>query len=194
MKFRMAENSLFAILLRSAWWISALVALAVLGLAFAWLPPAYVVVGATAAVPFAVIAAIAAWRQWRTPGARQVADTRDALRSMSWPRFADVMAAALTRDGYVVQALNDAAADFEARRDGLVTLVACKRWKAARLGVDPLRALDGLRDDRGAHVCLFVVTGEVGDAARRYAAEHRIRIVDDVELTRLTAPVLRASG
>ena len=59
----MAENSLFAILLRSPWWVSLGVALALALLMRLLLPKDYAVAGMLGALPFVVIAAIAAWKQ-----------------------------------------------------------------------------------------------------------------------------------
>ncbi|MBN8509743.1 MAG: restriction endonuclease, partial [Burkholderiales bacterium] len=68
MKLRMAENSLFAILLRSPWWVSLAIAAALALLARLLLPERFVAVGAFGAgFPFVVIAAIAAWRRLRAP-------------------------------------------------------------------------------------------------------------------------------
>ncbi len=68
MKFRMSQNSIFAVLLRSPWWMSAGVALLLSVGGFAALPLEYAAMGVFAAVPFAVIAIIAAYRQLRAPG------------------------------------------------------------------------------------------------------------------------------
>jgi len=66
-KFQMAKNSLFAVLLRSPWWISAGIALLLALLSFALLPEAYRIVGALSGLPFVVVAALAARRQWHLP-------------------------------------------------------------------------------------------------------------------------------
>ena len=50
----MAENSLFAILLRSSWWISAAVAVGIVLLSRVALPQQYFIFGAVAGLPFAV--------------------------------------------------------------------------------------------------------------------------------------------
>lgn len=63
MKLRMAENSLFAILLRSRWWISLLIALGIGLVAAALLPAQWRVVGAVSGMPFIVIAVLAARHQ-----------------------------------------------------------------------------------------------------------------------------------
>ncbi|KOQ26987.1 membrane protein, partial [Achromobacter xylosoxidans] len=72
MKFRMSQNSIFAVLLRSPWWMSAGVALLLSVGGFAALPLEYAAMGVFAAVPFAVIAIIAAYRQLRAPSGARV--------------------------------------------------------------------------------------------------------------------------
>ena len=75
MKFKMAEKSLFAILLRSPWWISFAIAVA-FGLASkALLPAQYFVFGALGGLPFVVIGVIAAWRQFSAPSTAHVEGT-----------------------------------------------------------------------------------------------------------------------
>jgi restriction system protein len=59
MKLRMNDNSLFAILLRSPWWASALLAVGVFGVARLLVPPFY---AAFVPLPFVVIAGVVLWR------------------------------------------------------------------------------------------------------------------------------------
>ena len=65
MKFKMPRNSIFAVLLRSPWWISAAIAALLSAGGFAALPLEYAAMGVFAAIPFAVIAIMAAWKQLR---------------------------------------------------------------------------------------------------------------------------------
>ena len=67
-----------------------------------------------------------------------------------------------------------------------MTLVGCRRWKAARTGVEPLREFDAATSEQGAHKRLYVAVGEVSDAAR-LRGEERIRLVGEEELTTLLA-------
>ena len=60
----MAENSVFAILLRSSWWISVVVGAIIVVLCLALLPKDIRFVGAAGSLPFFVIGALAAKRQW----------------------------------------------------------------------------------------------------------------------------------
>lgn len=180
MKFPMAKNSLFAILLRSPWWYSFLIALAI-GLATsALLPVDYRVAGAITGVPFLVIAAAAAWRQRQLPNAAQVETTRQAVAAMAWPAFAALLEQAFRRDGYeVARPAGGDAVDFVLERRGRRMFVAARRWKSARTGLETLRALQSAREagpDDLPNDALYIGLGELTDNARPFAAEHRIAI------------------
>lgn len=193
MKFQMAKNSLFAVLLRSPWWISFAISAAIVALAKAIMPAIPFGYAIFAALPFLVIGSIAAWRQLRAPSATRVANTIDAVRAMSWADFASALEDAFRKDGYTVSRIDGAAADFEMTKAGRTALVACKRWKIARLGVDPLRDLVAAKDAREANDCIYVATGEVTDRARKFAVEKRIRLVHGAELAQLLPRATRAA-
>ncbi len=180
----MAENSLFAILLRSPWWISFAIALALAAAAMALLPEAYRVVGAVSGVPFVVIGAMAALRQWRAPSAAQVAQTHAAISAMAWPAFAKALEDAFIRDGYGVKPGAAAPVDFVLERKGRVTVVSARRWKSARIGVEVLRALQSACEAAEAQDALCVCLGQLTDSARPFAAEHRIAIWQSAELAK----------
>ncbi len=134
------------------------------------------------ALPFAAIGGYAAWRQLRAPGAQRVAATLEGLRGMGWEAFSAALEDAFRRDGYGVARPNAPGADLELTRAGRVTLVGCKRWKAARAGIEPLRELEAAREKRAAHECIYVVAADVSDNAQAFAAEKRIRLLRDAEL------------
>ena len=98
MNWQLNENSLFAILLRSSWWISFAIAGAVTAVAVALLPDAYKGFGAMTGLPFVVIGAIAAWRQLQAPSAARIDRTLAAVRGMSWVEFSRAVEAASERD------------------------------------------------------------------------------------------------
>jgi hypothetical protein len=81
MPLKMHENSLFAILLRQAWWISGLVAIAMFGLLRLILPWEFALF---VALPFVAISAYVAWKQLRAPGAGRIAKTVERVRGLSW--------------------------------------------------------------------------------------------------------------
>jgi restriction system protein len=182
MKLRMHENSLFAVLLRSPWWISIAIAAGLTVAARLVVPDIYAVfVG----LPFLVIGVIAGWKQLRAPSARRVAGTLEAVRAMPWGDFSSALEDAFRRDGYKVSRLTGAEADFEMTKSGRVSLVSCKRWKVARTGIEPLRELYAAKRTREAHECIYVAAGELTDNARKFAVENNIRIAQGAELARL---------
>jgi restriction system protein len=182
---KMNPNSLFAILLRSPWWISIAVGAALVAFARAVLPEAYAPYGMFAALPFFGIGGYAGWKQLRTPSAARVAATLEALRALPWDEFSAALADAFVREGYGVKSVNLAGAEFEITRLRRVTLVGCKRWKVARTGIEPLRELAAARKAHDAHECAYVAAGEVTDNARAYAAENGIRLIEGIELAKL---------
>jgi restriction system protein len=188
MPLQMPEKSLFAILLRSPWWASAGIAAAVGLVAFALMPEAYRVAGALSGFPFLILAGVAAWQQRHRPSAARVEQTRQALAAMAWPAFAVLLEQAFRSDGYTVQRIEgkNAAADFVLERGPRRTLVSARRWKTARTGVEPLRALQAERessawDDRPTDA-LCVGLGELTDGACAFAAEQRITVWQAADL------------
>lgn len=191
MKFRMAEKSLFAILLRSSWWVSFAVAAGIVVVARLALPERYLVGGLLAAIPFLGIGFVTAWRQLRAPSAARVAADLERIESMSWREFSIAVADAFRRDGYVTGRLEGSAADFEMTKAGRTSLVSCKRWKAASTGVEWLRDLDALTKARDAHEGIYIVIGGVTENARRYAAGSTVRLLEGIELAQRLRGVQR---
>ena len=181
------KNSLFAVLLRSPWWISFAVAAATIvvsrfALARFEIPELYSVF---VALPFLVIGCVAGWQQLRAPSAERIAATLESLRAMSWDEFSPALENAFRRDGYAVSRLNISGADLELTKSGRVCLVSGKRWKAARTGIEPLKELDAARLARDAHECIYAAAGEITDNARAFAAGKNIRLLDGAELAKL---------
>ncbi len=184
MKFRMAPNSLFAILLRQPWWVSLLIALLFAGVSFALLPADAAPFGAVGALPFVGLALVALKRQWGQPSASRVEAVATALAGMSWESFRKVLEQAYTRQGWEVERLSGAA-DLRLRKPGSQVLVAARRWKAARQGEDALQALRGAMVSFDCDRALFVALGDVSPNARRLAGEYGITLVQAEGLAQL---------
>jgi restriction system protein len=189
----MAQNSLFAILLRSPWWISFIVAAVITLVARMALPQYSVVYGILAGLPFIVVGCIAGWRQFKAPSAASVANTLATAGSLSWRDFSGAIEDAFRRDGYDVSRLDGPAADFMITRAGRTALVSCKRWKAVSNGLAPLRDLDAAAESREAGESIFITLGELTDNARRFAAEKKIRVVQGAGLAQLLRGIKAAS-
>jgi restriction system protein len=183
-KLKMAENSLFAILLRSPWWISIAICIAIGALGFALLPERFRIVGALGGLPFGVIGVVAALRQRHLPSAARVDETRQAVARMGWPAFSALLAQGFEREGYTVLRARDVAYDFELQRQGRRTLVAAKRWKSARTGLETLKALQAAREAADVSDAIVVALGDLSEAAVPYAKQHAIAVWQAPEIAK----------
>jgi restriction system protein len=189
-KFKMSEKSLFAVLLRSPWWISFLLVAVVALLAGALLPDKYAGVGMLGGFPFFVIGCMAFWRQRNLPSDAHAEQVLQTLSGMGWRDFSALLETAFIRQGYSVTPLQGAA-DLQLEKKGVITLVSAKRWKAATMGVESLRELVAQRQalEAGNSVCISL--GQVSDKARAYAAENRVTLISGVDLVVLTAGAVK---
>ncbi|MGU9989767.1 restriction endonuclease [Bordetella avium] len=185
MKLKLSQNSIFAVLLRSPWWMSAGVAVFLCVAAFGALPKDFAAVAVFSAVPFAIISLLSAVRQWKKPSEARVLAVAQAVADMSWAQFADTAEAGFKRDGCEVERLQTAGADFLLRRGDHQALVSARRWKAAAVGVEPLRELQALREKRGAREAIFIALGDVSDKAWHYARLQDVSLMTAPELAQL---------
>lgn len=185
MKWKMAKNSLFAILLRSPWWVSVSIVAVISLLSGALLPANYVAFGVMGAFPFLVIGVMAAWRQVRAPDPTQVAEALRKAGTLSWRDFSRLLEAVYIKQGYTVTRLNSSAADFSLFKDGQTRLVCAKRWKAATHGIEAVRDLVALRDARGAQHCTYLCLNPLTDQARRLARVEGVHLTSENEIAAL---------
>ena len=173
MKFKMAEKSLFAVLLRSPWWISMVVAAVIALLAKAFGPAQYANGMALGGFPFVVIGLLALRRQWGVPSAAQVSAMLPRLVAMPWAEFSAALQAAYERQGYQVKPCTGAA-DFELVQSGRTTLVLARRWKAANQGVQQLQDLVARRVAQDASACVLVCLEPLSLPAAKFAKTNAI--------------------
>lgn len=183
MKFKMARNSLFAVLLRSPWWISMGIAALFVAAAYALLPAAYQLAGAMGAAPFLVIGVVAAWKQAQLPSARRSEQVLRAVSAMAWPQFSALLEEALAKQGYGVER-RQGAADFMLTREGRGTLLSARRWKAARHGEESLLALHSAAQASGAG-CIYVALGELSANASSFAQRNQVQLMQGPALVYL---------
>jgi restriction system protein len=176
MKLKMAPNSLFAVLLRSPWWISLLLALMVGAAAFALFPLEYRAAGALSGLPFFAIALVALWQQMQRPSSARADEILRAVGRMNWPEFSELLEQGFAGQGYSVSRVQGAA-DLSVSRQGRTTLVAARRWKAARPGEDLLQALHAAAQIEGASHCLYVTLGELSDKALTFAKRNQVQVM-----------------
>jgi len=183
MKLKMAPNSLFAVLLRSPWWISVGIFVLFVAAAYAWLPAQYRLAGAMGAAPFAIIGVIAAWRQARLPSAKRSEEVLRAVAAMAWPQFSSVLEQGFAKQGYSVER-RQGAADFALLRAGRTTLVSARRWKAARHGEESLQTLHSAAQAGDAD-CIYVALGDLSANAQNFAKRNNIQLMQGPALAYL---------
>ena len=192
MKFKMAKNSLFAILLRSPWWISFCIVAVFTLASIAVLPKEYVGFGVMGGLPFLVIGLMAARKQWRAPSSARVAEALAQAGDMSWRDFSGQIERIYGQQAYAVTRLNSSAADFQLDKGGHTTLVSCKRWKAANHGVEVLRDLVAAKNAKGAQHCRHLSLVPVSDTAQRFAAAQGVTLLTEEALGRFLLEKPRA--
>jgi restriction system protein len=185
LKLKMAPNSLFAILLRSPWWYSLGIAVGLALLMRLLLPADYALAGMLGSFPFVLIAAIAAWKQLRAPSTAQLTQTLERLQAMNSREFAEAIEAAFIAQGHQVQRLQQPGADLEITLRHRRTVVAFRRWKAASIGVEPLRELQAAQTKLEAEAALYVATGTLSEKAGDFVRETRLQIMGAPELAQL---------
>lgn len=190
MQWTMNENSLFAVLLRSRWWISIALAVGFSASGAAFLPQPYTIAGLLMGAPFLVIGCIAAWKQLRLPSSKRIERTIVSAQAMSVPDFNRELMDGFRRDGYDVDPAPGKGYDFSVRKDYRRAVVVSRRFKVARTGVEPLRETLAAREGAEAQDALYIALGEVTDQARAFADKHAIRIFGGPELARIL-PVRR---
>jgi restriction system protein len=183
-----SEGSLFAVLMRSPFWVSLLIAGALFAIARNFLPN---LLAAAATLPFLGLAAFAGWRQIKTPSPTRVTEALDALRAMTWGQFSAVIAETFRREGYAVGEVETGVANYELHKNGYKSLLSCKRWKVAQTGIAPLRELFEAMQAREARDCIYVATGDFTETAREFAREKGMRLLHGTELAILVGRVVR---
>lgn len=185
MKFKMAEKSLFAALLRSPWWVSFLVMLAVALVAGALLSDPYKVVGMVSGFPFLVIGVIAAWQQRNALSPERLQALTEQARNLGWTDFSSMIEKGFSRQGFVVQRLQNSAADFRLEKNGRITWVSAKRWKAATVGAEHVRDLLQTLEQHEAGSCTLLSLGQLSQAAITLARQNHVDLMGPKPIAQL---------
>jgi restriction system protein len=175
MKFKMAENSLFAILMRNPWWISLIIVIVFSLLCLAILPKDFVIFGIMGTFPFFITGIVAFKRQWGKPSPAKLQVELDRLSALSWRDFSAELEAKFVKQGFEVTRLDaksgSGVADFKLEKSGHITLVSAKRYKAATHGLEALQALVAQQEAQGADKAMYVGLSPVTAQAAKFAKE-----------------------
>ncbi len=183
--FKMAPNSLFAILMHSPWWVSLCLAAGVALVARALLPDQYWVAGAVGGLPFLVIGILALRAQIRAPSPARVQALLNQAGKASWQEFSTALAVAFARDGYTLQPCKGGADFLLTGASRTTVVVAAQRWKAARHGEE---SLQGLIDAMLSHQTpegIYVALGDISEQAQSLARQHNVTVLQGADLAHL---------
>lgn len=119
---------------------------------------------------------------------------RPGAMSMTWSQLEDLVGQTYQRLGYEVVRRGgpqpDGGVDLELHRAGERVLVQCKHWKSWQVGVKPVRELWGVAASEGAARAIFVTSGTYTQAARSFAADKALELLDGSAL----AGLVKAAG
>lgn len=177
MAFKMVENSLFAILLRSSWWYSVLIGLFLIAISTLIVGGKYLILGISCAVPFFGIAGYAAYKQFQLPSPKRVAEVAKQARKMTAIQVADKIADNYKKERFESEKFKGNAADLELTRGYRKLLLCSKRFKAANTGIEPLKQLVAAGENAEATGYLYVTLGEVSAPAVDFAKQNDIQLI-----------------
>ncbi len=179
MKFKIAPNSLFAVLLRNPWWMSFALAAAISVVCAALLPKELSIFAVLGTIPIWVIGCVALKRQWNMPSEAALHAENERLAGLSWNEFSKELQAKFERQGFQVERLQgkaSEAADFLLSKAGQTTLVAAKRYKAGSHGIEPLQALVAQQTALGAEKAMYICLGALSEQAEAFATEKGVTV------------------
>lgn len=184
----MAQRSLFRTLIDSPWWVSLLAAVPTyaFGVLLSRLFPGEAnphVLGAAAALPFLGMAAYTGWLRIRRGPSIDAPSLLSALRSASHDDMHAMLAEAYGAAEYEIA--DATGGDLELQRNGYVTLLRFRRWRAQSTGTAPVDELRTAMRARKADHGVYVTAGAVTESARKRAAETNVTFVDGSALAEL---------
>jgi len=109
------------------------------------------------------------------------------LAKLTWQQFEEIIADAFRRHGYRVREVGgrgraDGGVDLLLERDGETTVVQAKHWRSQRISVQLVRELYGVQQAMRAGRSSFISLGSYTAAARAFAADVGMTLVDGKQL------------
>lgn len=146
---------------------------------FQWLIPLLLLIGSAAS-------AIKQRQRARLYANVGAAESPVALNRMSWQDFERLVSDYFQRRGFQVTETGgsrpDGGVDLIARRGNDEYVVQCKQWKAYRVGVVPVRELNGVVSAWRAAGGFVVTSGSFTEEAIQFASGISIELIDGAKL------------
>lgn len=132
---------------------------------------------------------IAEFHKWKNRQRFNRQTGTDSLRELSWAEFELLLAEAFRRLGYHVDHTGqngpDGGVDLRLSQGSAVTLLQAKHWRVYRVGVKPVRELQGIVSAEKAAGGIVVTSGTFTADAVSFAEKAGIRLIAGEELSRM---------
>jgi len=185
----MPKKSLFAVLCDLPWWASLLCAGLVYSLGAFFSP----LIGAAAALPFVGVAGYVGYLRLKRGPVLDISAALKALRAVSAEELRAMLTEAFAADRYELSEVPEG--DLKLVRNGYITLVRFRRWRAQSTSAAALTELHQTMQKHNADHGIYITAGTIADNARRKAAESDIALLDGpalAEFVRRTAGARKA--
>jgi len=166
-----------AILLRSPWWYSVLIALFAISISMVPAEGKYLFLGVATALPFIGIALYSAYNHSQRLSPKRVQEVEQKARRLSATELAKKITINYEKIRFDVSAFDGDAAEYELERGVHKLLLSCKRFKAAKTGIEPLKKMTNAGKKCEATGYLYVTLGEVSTNALEYARQNNIELI-----------------
>lgn len=183
MAINVPHGSLFAVLLRSSWWYSALIALSIIVISLVLVGGNYGVLFTSLSLPFIGIAGYVAYKQSKQPSRKQVLEFAQKAYGMTATQIANKISETYVKERFDAEPFKGKAAEIALERGNRKLLLSSKRFKAANTGIEPLKQLVAAGENAEATGYLYVTLGEVSAPAQKYAEENNIELIGAHKLT-----------
>lgn len=200
------ESGLLHELMKFPWWASVILA-AVVYAAMSWVMPAFVesrslftplasfLISMAPAAAFVLLlaAGVSAFFQYRKGRLPERKTGPGSVAEASWRQFLSQVSEAFRRKGFMVldnpEGGPDGVVDIWLRKNGEVSFVQCKYWKARSVGVKAVSDLYSVMTAESVKHGIIVTHGGFTTEARKFAKASSIELIDGHQLTPMIASV-----
>ena len=117
----------------------------------------------------------------------------NAIRSLDWREFEELVGEAYRRLGYSVMENAgtgpDGGVDLVLKKDGNPLLVQCKQWRSWKIGVKVVREMYGIMTAKHASGVIIITSGMFTQEAKSFASGKPIDLVEGKQLAELVSSV-----
>ena len=136
---------------------------------------------------FILISLISFTRKLRVKKQLDQQKSIDTLNDLSWKHFEDVTGEFFRQHGYTVSENlaqgADGGVDLRLTKEGVLTLVQCKRWKTKKVPLAIVRELLGAMTAESATQGIVITTSTFTADAQAFASKHNIQLIDGQTLS-----------